>query len=459
MKISQSQTLLDKELEILRSAVDKADKQNATKEATSPLIKKILTVVEKFLKNGDLVCYGGTAINNILPKKAQFYNKEYDIPDYDFFSPNALEDTYKLANIYYKSGFKEVEAKAGVHTGTYKVFVNFIPVADITQLSREIFVKLRENAIRKNNIMYAPANYLRMALYLELSRPSGDVSRWEKVFKRLVLLNKYHPLKASKCAYLKSIKNCLADTPTINVFNAVRNAIIELKLVFFGGYAMQLYNKLMHTRYIKQLHMCNSPFNPTFDVLALYPLDAANDIRRKLEKAGITDIVFDKKLGVGEIIAPHYEVLVNGKSLLFIYEPLACHSYNTIKVQNKFVRIATIDTMLSFYLAFLYADRKYYDESRLLCMAEFLFKVQTKNKLQQKGVLKRFSTTCFGVQPTLKSVRAEKAEKFKELKNDKNSLEYQKYFLRYVPEEHIHFKKTHKRKHPKKRKPTKKRKT
>ena len=32
-----------------------------------------------------------------------------------------------------------------------------------------------------------PPNYLRMAMYLELSRPDGDVSRWEKVLKRLTL--------------------------------------------------------------------------------------------------------------------------------------------------------------------------------------------------------------------------------------------------------------------------------
>ena len=50
-----------------------------------------------------------------------------------------LEDAKELADIYYKAGFEEVEAKAGVHYGTFKVFVNFIPVADITLLSPELF--------------------------------------------------------------------------------------------------------------------------------------------------------------------------------------------------------------------------------------------------------------------------------------------------------------------------------
>ncbi len=38
-----------------------------------------------------------------------------------------------------------------------------------------------------------------MNMYLELSRPAGDISRWEKVLKRLILLNKNYPLKGKHC--------------------------------------------------------------------------------------------------------------------------------------------------------------------------------------------------------------------------------------------------------------------
>ena len=54
------------------------------------------------------------------------------------------------------------------------------------------------DAIQVANIFYCPPNYLRMAMYLELSRPDGDVSRWEKVLKRLTLLNKHYPMKGKK---------------------------------------------------------------------------------------------------------------------------------------------------------------------------------------------------------------------------------------------------------------------
>ena len=38
-----------------------------------------------------------------------------------------------------------------------------------------------------------------MSMYLELSRPAGDVSRWPKVLKRLSLLNKHYPLRGKNC--------------------------------------------------------------------------------------------------------------------------------------------------------------------------------------------------------------------------------------------------------------------
>ena len=52
-------------------------------------------------------------------------------------------------------------------------------------------------------IKYAPANYLRINMYLELSRPMGDASRWEKVLKRLNLLNEHWPLKTRNCDKVK----------------------------------------------------------------------------------------------------------------------------------------------------------------------------------------------------------------------------------------------------------------
>jgi hypothetical protein len=85
IKCDKNISFVDCEMSILRLAVDKAEENTAKRVVSSPEIKSIIEIVENFIKKKNLICYGGTAINNILPKHDQFYNKELEIPDYDFF--------------------------------------------------------------------------------------------------------------------------------------------------------------------------------------------------------------------------------------------------------------------------------------------------------------------------------------------------------------------------------------
>jgi hypothetical protein len=640
-----SATFEEKELEILRETVDLVEKRKGEKIIQDPKIQKVISIVEKFIADKKLVCYGGTAINNILPENAQFYNKDIELPDYDFYSDNALDCAKELADIYYKAGYEDVEAKSGVHHGTYKVFVNFTGIADITQMEPALFKAISRDAIIKQGIRYAPPDFLRMAMYLELSRPDGDVSRWEKVQKRLTLLNTHYPLKGYDCdkieyqrgfegatsgntgeisasrtrsrsksrsktvtatatasrsvkrgggggggsvkalkrdaiknvirkyhhlgAYMKHLYNSvpsheekhgdftykleedkltrryrlvaiyerflgkddefvlysmkrkeldpdasasrsasatksasrsasasrsrsaspsksasrsasrspspsktatatksrsrsrsrspvyemsksnlsysshrekeLAET---DVYNIVRRVFIKNKAVFFGGYANILYSRYMpkHQRRIIQKI-------PDFDVLSEDPRHLCEAVIHELTAHKYTGVKFTKHAGVGEVISEHYDIRIGDEVIAFLYKPLACHSYNTIRIHGDGgsgggggggdnIRIATIDTMLSFYLAFIYADRVYYDTNRILCMSQFLFDVQRHNRLKQTGLLKRFSINCYGEQPTLESMRFEKTKKYEELKGKRDSREFEEWFLRYIPYEH-----------------------
>ena len=66
-------------------------------------------------------------------------------------------------------------------------------------------------------------------------------------------------------------------------------------------------------------------------------------------------------------------------------------------------------------------------------MSQYLFNVQEKNRLEQKGLLRRFSVNCYGKQLTLEEIKNKKADKFKELKEKRGTREYEEWFLRYVP--------------------------
>ena len=422
----------DCELAILRMAVDKAEEKIGRRVVNSDDIRKIIKIVEDFIRRKNLICYGGTAINNILPSEDQFYNKDIEIPDYDFFTTNALNDAKELADVYYKEGFQDVEAKSGQHFGTFKVFVNYIPVADITNLPKGIFNALKKDAIRVSGILYTPPNYLRMSMYLELSRPAGDISRWEKVMKRLSLLNKNYPITDLNCNEVDFQRKMEIQKQEHVIYDNVRNTLINQGVVFFGGYAISLYSEYMPKNLRHKLEKIAD-----FDVLSDEPETTAEIVRERLKDIGIKNTKIIKREPIGEIIPLHYEIRVGNDTIAFIYKPIACHSYNILNMGNQKVKIATIDTMLSFYLAFLYADKPYYNEflSRILCMSKFLFDVQQKNRLEQKGLLKRFSISCYGHQESVEEIRSNKSKKYKELKQKRNKKEFEEWFLNYKPDD------------------------
>ena len=430
--ICKDLTFEDCELAILRMAVDEAEEKMARRVINSDDIQKIIIVVEDFIKHKNLICYGGTAINNILPSEDQFYNKEVEIPDYDFFTTNALDDAKELADIYYKKGFTDVEAKSGQHHGTYKVFVNYIPVADITLLPKGIYNAIKKDAIRVGGILYTPPNYLRMSMYLELSRPAGDTSRWEKVMKRLSLLNKNYPITDINCNDVDFQRDMESTTEKDTIYDNVRNTLINQGVVFFGGYAISQYLQYMPKHLHKKLNKVAD-----FDVLSNDPETTAEIVKERLKDIGIKNTKIIKREPVGEIIPEHYEFRIGKDTVAFIYKPIACHSYNIMNIAKQKVKIATIDTMLSFYFAFLYADKPYYNQflDRILCMSKFLFDVQQKNRLEQKGLLRRFSITCYGHQESVEEIRAHKAAKYKEIKQNGDKKEIEEWFLNYKPDD------------------------
>ena len=421
----------DCELTILRMAVDEAEKKIGKRVVNSDDVQKIIDILEEFIKQKQEICYGGTAINNILPEEDRFYNKDFEIPDYDFFSQDAIGDAKELADLYYKKGFVDVEAKSGQHHGTYKVFVNYLAVADITLLPKKIFNALKREAIQMDGILYAPPNFLRMSMYLELSRPAGDTSRWEKVLKRLSLLNKNYPITDVNCNEVDFQREMDNTENEDKIYETIKDTLINQGVVFFGGFANMLYSQYMPNNLKKKLDTIAD-----FDVLSNTPEITAKVIKERLNDTGIKNVKIIKHLPIGEIIPEHYEILIGKDTVLFIYKPIGCHSYNVLMMDGKKLKIATIDTMLSFYLAFLYADQPYYYNftDRILCMSKFLFDVQQKNRLEQKGLLKRFSIICYGHQESVEEMKAEKAAQYKKLKQLNDNTMFEAHFLNYKPD-------------------------
>jgi hypothetical protein len=423
----------DCQLNILRDAMDKAEKNLSKKVAQSPVVKNIFKIIEKFIKSHKMMIYGGTAINNILPRKLRFYNTDVDVPDYDVFSDNPIENVKEISDIFYEKGYKNVVAKSGSHIGTYKVFVNYLPVLDVTYMDTLLLDTLLRESITKDGLHYSPVNLLRFSMYGELSRPQSEPDRWEKVYKRLVILNKAYPFHYDKCKTSRGTKkNKRTNGLSKPNFLVIRNALIENNVIFIGGYVNTLFGTYLKTDIRKSFDTITH-----FDVLSPNPKGVAKMVKEQLNFIGNSDISIIKRKAYGELIPPSYVIKVNGKVVCVIYKSTHCHAFNKIQINGKQVNIGSIDTLLHFYLAFYYAVntkyKSYYEPDKLLCMSQFLFEIQEHNKLSQKGLLKRFVTDCEGHETTREESRQQLDNKYNELKGDKKSKEYEKYFLKYYP--------------------------
>ena len=408
---SNGMTLDDCELMLLRSAMDTAEEKQK-KTSLTPEVREMVRVVQDFLRSGEFICYGGTAINNILPREAQFYINKHGA-DYDFFSKDSLKNSKRLADSFAANGFNHVEVKSSMHVGTFKVIVNSLEIADVTELVPEVFEKLDAECIKLNGIKYASPDFLRQSMYRELSLPEGQIDRWPKVLKRLSLLNKHYPFKKRE-----QCRPAAALHLTTAVYDKITDVFIKHGCVFIGASANAVFQKQKH--------------KTEFEVLATNHVKCLEDLKAACREAGVSFTV-KKHPAVGELLKVHYEVLTNGERAAMVYEPAACHAYNVVKNNGRNMRVGTFDTLLAFLFAFLYTNRPYHDANRVACTVEALYEFQKKNQFKQHGLLKRFVHECYGKQLTKEDIRVARNKVFNTLRKTPKSRAYEMLFLKYEP--------------------------
>jgi len=260
-------------------------------------------------------------------------------------------------------------------------------------------------------------------MYLELSRPDGDVSRWEKVLKRLTLLNKFYPMKNPRCKFSSFSREFEGKKKAGRAaFSIIRREAIRHGYVFFGGYASSVYKARPRGRQ-----------DPDFDLLAEDGHEATNVLVKALKSANIGKVKVKFRKPLWEVISESHEISVDDDIVCVVYQALGCHNYNVVGVGGSNAKVATIDTMLSLWLAMLYDSRSLNTRDRIYCMAQYLFETQRKHRLQQTGPLRRFGPTCIGEQPTLESAREDKSRMHVELQGKRGSKEYEGWFLNYRP--------------------------
>jgi hypothetical protein len=72
-------------------------------------IKKMMGIVYKFMQTHRVLGYGGTALNNLLPKNKQFYDFSKEVPDYDFYSETPQEHSKLIADRLAADGLANIQ--------------------------------------------------------------------------------------------------------------------------------------------------------------------------------------------------------------------------------------------------------------------------------------------------------------------------------------------------------------
>jgi hypothetical protein len=366
LKQEDFQKQLERMAEIVAIAQEKIDYANAH----NPTIQKAIQVVEKYLQKTHRICYGGQALNAHLPKAYQFYDPEHTVPDYDFFTPDQEKDLVGIVKELQSAGFQEISARLGIHEGTIKIYVDYFPVADITQMEPALYSLLSERAIVHNKITYLDADTLRMLIYLELSRPKGEVGRWEKIYQRLLLLDNFVPLgrptnmsQKRRDGVVKGLKSPLNKAEN----EVVMKYIIQNNRVFAGADLVSFYDRSLAT---KGLNRRSKLAVEKLQIGHKYPVILfVKDIQKEGEilkdilqdavvasaKPGkvIKAVEADMYSAVNGDMLPEMLVLYKGsRAGVLLIQESACHSYyNFVLDTGENLQIASVDTLATLYFA------------------------------------------------------------------------------------------------------------
>jgi hypothetical protein len=387
------------------AAVEAADFQERF-AAEDTEARKIVDIMERFLRAQGRVVYGGAAINAHMPPAHKFYDPALNLPDYDFMTPDPLQDCADLIVTFQREGFVDVEAKFGIHEGTYKIFVNYRAAADITYMPPEIYARVIADADTIDGIKYASVNFLRMNIYLELSRPAGMVSRWEKVYERLLLLNETHPIRAGRCTDepLEALgaSNSRTASAASELHDRLVGAGIGAGAVFLSGAS----------------YLAEHAPNPTEVVLMMS--DRATPLTMQIaQDLGLKATHID---ALGELLPARTELRTGRRHLVaVVFETVACHSYTTLKEPVGY-RLGSIDLLIQMYYAMYFADLQGYLPVRLLCVIQELIDMEATRRVAAVATGQPahdvFPLECLGHQPSMPELKKAHRERVKEKRKE-----------------------------------------
>jgi hypothetical protein len=209
-----------------------------------------------------------------------------------------------------------------------------------------------------------------MNIYLELSRPAGMVQRWEKVYERLLLLNRTYPLR--DCGPKKHRPILQSDLQQQIVDEGIAEGAIFLT--------------------VRGLQKEMEP-------IVLMMSDKVAGLCSSLRELGLLETRFEAQ---GELLPARSEFRSEGTLVSVVFSTVACHAY----IQAGSIRLASLDLLIQMYYALYFMELRNYVPVSILCTIQRLIDLEAKRRADPSIPLREaFPMACVGHQPTLPELK------------------------------------------------------
>jgi hypothetical protein len=338
----------EKVLEQLPKIIKKNERNKDIK--LKPTKKKMLeaaNIVRAYLKKHKRKIYGGMSIDESIKRKniKKAIYDENTFPDYDFYTPEPINDIINICNELVKAGFKDVQGKEAFHANTYKIRVENYEkeLADISYVWSYLYYKIPTIVIK--DLHFVHPDFQIMDVYRIITNPMTGWLKIEKAYYRAMLLEKLYLLPKTKKFLKQELKICKCNyqiglskpiyiqkmiSEVINVFLSKRKDYIIV-----GDYA---YNKFIEKSKIqlKKKRMLVSQSKKY--ALRVYIFSQKYD---NFIKEFIKFLKNDKSMKIKEISSQKYhpflelysnsiKIMVNNHTIIRIYKTDICQPYQKI---------------------------------------------------------------------------------------------------------------------------------
>ena len=231
----------NKDIEVFDNKIDDLEDsaEILTDKVNEGLIKNqkaIISIIESYIKEHQLIVYGGNAQNLAIKKidpKGVFYDDK-DVHDYDVYSFDPRTDAINLTKQIFKAGFKNILAIEAIHVETYSIKYYGTPLCDFSYMPKYIFDNLpilSVDGFKIVNPYLAYIDFMRM-----FNDPLTSSSfRWSKNFERFNMMQKYYPLTS------KELKNDIKDNIDKSIEKDLRKIISKSDSLIYTG--IECFNK------------------------------------------------------------------------------------------------------------------------------------------------------------------------------------------------------------------------